>query len=68
MSDETRQTDAEEQQVKEAKLRAFSMGIGRFCKEAGIDYDSLAVHSGVKPDDLAPALANLLEDAAEQWQ
>jgi hypothetical protein len=56
----------EKQAAEEAsRMRAFTMGVGRFCKDAGVEYDDLAKAAGVTPDQLAPALAEVLVDAAQ---
>lgn len=55
-------TAAEDQQ----RLMAFGSGIGRFCNDAGIRYDDLAKAAGVSEEMLAPALADLVVDAAKQ--
>lgn len=50
----------------QARLRAFNVGIGQLCKDAGIPYDKLAKDAGVQPDALAPALVNSLAEAAAE--
>lgn len=48
-----------------ARLRSFTMGIGKFCHEAGIEYDDLAKAAGVAPDDLAPGLVEVMLQSAQ---
>lgn len=59
----TEKAAAEEAQ---GRLRAFTVGIGELCKEAGIGYDKLASKAGVKPEALAPALVDSMAAAAVQ--
>jgi len=50
----------------EQRLMAFASGIGRFCNDADIEYGDLAKAAGVEEEMLAPALAELVVDAAKQ--
>ncbi len=61
------QTAAEKTAAEEGtgRLRAFSVGIGEFCKEPGAPaYNELAKKAGVAPEALAPALVDTLAEAA----
>ena len=65
MSDE--KTAAEKSAADgEQRLMAFATGIGRFCEDAKINYGDLAKKAGVSEEMLAPALAEVVVDAAKQ--
>lgn len=56
---------AAEQEGQE-RLMAFSVGIGRCCNEMGIAYGQLAKAANLSEEMLAPALAELVVNAAQQ--
>jgi hypothetical protein len=64
MSDQTKV--AAEEQEGQTRLMSFASGIGRFCDEAGVPYEDLAKAAGVRPEMLAPALADIAAEAAKQ--
>jgi hypothetical protein len=50
----------------QGRLMSFAVGIGRCCNELGIEYGQLAKAANVSEDMLAPALAELVVNAAQQ--